>query len=73
MQAQLSKSSLVSVKDQKAVFSVWISFAEIYNEKVFDLLEPRRLRNQMRQNLALGEDDKGQVYVKGKRNFVVNL
>jgi hypothetical protein len=23
--------------------------------------------------LALGEDNKGQVYIKGKRNFVVNL
>jgi kinesin family protein 20 len=73
MQARLNNSSLVSVEGQEVVFSIWISFAEVYNENVFDLLEPIRPRKQRRQNLALGEDNNGQVYIKGQRNFVVNL
>jgi kinesin family protein 20 len=73
MQARLNSSSLVSVEGQEVVFSIWVSFAEVYNENVYDLLEPIGTRKQRRQNLALGEDNKGQVYIKGKRNFVVNL
>jgi kinesin family protein 20 len=73
MQAQLNNSSLVTVEGQEVVFSTWISFAEVYNENVFDLLEPRGTKNQKRLNLAIGEDNKGQVYIKGKRSFVVNL
>jgi kinesin family protein 20 len=73
MQARLNKSSLVKVEGQEVVFSVWVSFAEVYNENVYDLLEPIGTRKQRRQNLTLGEDNKGQVYIKGKRNFIVNL
>lgn len=73
MQVQLNNSSLVSVEGQEVVFSVWVSFAEVYNENIYDLLEPVGRRNHRRQNLALGEDNKGQVYIKGKRNFIVPL
>jgi hypothetical protein len=73
MQARLNNSSLVNVEGQEFVFSTWVSFAEVYNENVYDLLEPIGTRKQRRQNLVLGEDNKGQVYIKGKRNFIVNL
>jgi kinesin family protein 20 len=69
MQTQLSESSLVNIEAQEVVFSTWISFAEVYNENVYDLLEPTGLRKQKRQNLALGEDNKGQVYIKGKKDI----
>jgi kinesin family protein 20 len=69
MQARLNNFSLVNVEGQEVVFSTWVSFAEVYNENVYDLLEPIGTKKQKRQNLALGEDNKGQVYIKGKRNF----
>jgi hypothetical protein len=72
MQAQLNNSSLVTVEGQEVVFSTWISFAEVYNENVYDLLKPIGTRKQKRQNLALGEDSKGQVYTKGLRHVFVN-
>jgi kinesin family protein 20 len=73
MQAQLSSASLLSAEGQEVVFSTWVSFAEVYNENIYDLLEPIGMRKQKRQNLVLGEDNKGQVYIKGKKSFVVNL
>jgi kinesin family protein 20 len=72
MQTRLNESSLVNVEGQEVVFSTWLSFAEIYNENIYDLLEPVGTKKQRRQNLVLGED-KGQVYIKGKRNFIVIL
>lgn len=66
MQTQLSESSLVAIESEEVVFSIWVSFAEVYNENVYDLLEPMELKKQKRQNLVLGEDKKGQVYIKGK-------
>jgi kinesin family protein 20 len=73
MQARINNSSLVNVDGQEVVFSTWVSFAEVYNENIYDLLEPLGPKKQRRQNLALGEDNKGQVYIKGKWNFVINL
>ncbi|XP_001368072.1 kinesin-like protein KIF20A [Monodelphis domestica] len=44
-------------------FSIWISFFEIYNEMIFDLLElPSQQRK--RQTLRLCEDQNGNPYVK---------
>ncbi|XP_038627149.1 kinesin-like protein KIF20A [Tachyglossus aculeatus] len=42
-------------------FSVWVSFFEIYNELIYDLLE---LPGHKRQTLRLCEDHKGNPYVK---------
>ncbi|XP_021938370.1 kinesin-like protein KIF20A isoform X2 [Zootermopsis nevadensis] len=72
MQTQLSESSLVAIESEEVVFSIWVSFAEVYNENVYDLLEPMELKKQKRQNLVLGEDKKGQVYIKGLRHICVN-
>ncbi|KAL1773399.1 kinesin KIF20A [Sigmodon hispidus] len=44
-------------------FSVWISFFEIYNELLYDLLEPPSHQHK-RQTLRLCEDHNGNPYVK---------
>jgi kinesin family protein 20 len=71
MREQLNNSLLVNAEGKGYVFSTWVSFAEIYNENLYDLLEPTGSGRQKRQNLALGVDNKGQVYIKGK-TFVTN-
>lgn len=45
---------------------IYVSFAEIYNEQVFDLLEPLpKKKNARRHVLQLREDKNGTPYVKG--------
>ena len=45
-------------------FSVWVSFVEIYNETIYDLLEPQG-KDEKRTTLKLGEDTNGNPYIKG--------
>lgn len=45
-------------------FSIWVSFFEIYNELLYDLLEPPS-QQRKRQTLRLCEDQNGNPYVKG--------
>ncbi|NXT07837.1 KI20A protein, partial [Prunella fulvescens] len=46
-------------------FSIWVSFFEIYNELIYDLLEPALPgQNRKRQTLRLCEDQTGNPYVK---------
>lgn len=44
-------------------FSIWVSFFEIYNELLYDLLEPPN-QQRKRQTLRLCEDQNGNPYVK---------
>ncbi|XP_006866177.1 PREDICTED: kinesin-like protein KIF20A isoform X2 [Chrysochloris asiatica] len=44
-------------------YSIWISFFEIYNELIYDLLEPPS-QQRKRQTLRLCEDQNGNPYVK---------
>ncbi|XP_050818296.1 kinesin-like protein KIF20A [Gopherus flavomarginatus] len=45
--------------------SIWVSFFEIYNEQIYDLLEmPLPGQNRKRQTLRLCEDQTGSPYVK---------
>ncbi|XP_051879395.1 kinesin-like protein KIF20A isoform X2 [Pristis pectinata] len=62
----ITAASDMSLTDQKQRrYSVWVSFCEIYNEYVYDLLDPiPTLRSQKRQNLRICEDQKGNSYVK---------
>lgn len=47
--------------------SIWISFYEIYNEQIYDLLVPFTGKKPTdRPTLKLGEDSQKNVYVKGK-------
>ncbi|KAM9450534.1 kinesin-like protein KIF20A [Clarias gariepinus] len=51
--------------DKTLQFSIWVSFYEIYNEFVYDLLEPpMSLHTQKRNTLRLSDDKHGNVYVK---------
>lgn len=53
--------------DKTLQYSIWVSFYEIYNEFVYDLLEPpMSLHTQKRNTLRLSDDKHGNVYVKGK-------
>lgn len=52
--------------DKTLQFGIWVSFYEIYNEFVYDLLEPpTSLHTQKRNTLRLSDDKHGNVYVKG--------
>lgn len=55
------------VEDQgQILFSVWVSFAEIYNEQIFDLLQPlSKKKNARRPVLKLSDDRNGSPYIKG--------
>lgn len=54
--------------DKTLQYSVWVSFYEIYNEFVYDLLEPpMSLHTHKRNTLRLSDDKHGNVYVKGAR------
>ena len=69
----------IDIQDQEKILnfnrdpiSVWVSFAELYNENVFDLLLKNDNKNQ-RQKLSLGEDKNGVVYIRGlKQVFIKN-
>lgn len=63
--ADLDRVSLPSTGDVQ--FSIWVSFFEIYNELIYDLLEPAVPgQNRKRQTLRLCEDQTGNPYVKGR-------
>ncbi|KAH0623595.1 hypothetical protein JD844_006518 [Phrynosoma platyrhinos] len=50
-------------EDRRALFSVWVSFCEIYNECIYDLLLPLS-SDKRRKVLRLAQDIKGCSYVK---------
>lgn len=46
-------------------FSIWISYAEIYNEQIYDLLVPLSKKNVRRPTLKICDDRGGSPYIKG--------
>ena len=71
------EDSKVSIKHDDINYAVWISFAEIYNENIHDLLEkmpePKRKGDKPRRNpLKLAEDKNGSIYIKGLKEIKVN-
>ena len=49
-----------------ATYAVFISYAEIYNEFIYDLLDCNIIsKNGKRNPLGLGEDKLGAIYIKG--------
>lgn len=53
--------------EEGAQFSVWVSFYEIYNEFLYDLLDaPPSLQSRKRATLRLSDDKYGNPYVKGR-------
>ena len=61
------EESTVSVDSQGDIrYSVWISYAELYNEMIYDLLEPiPKKKNVRRPTLTLRQDQNGNPYIKG--------
>lgn len=56
---------------QRAQASVWVSFCEIYNEYVYDLLSVlSTLKNQRRRVLRICEDQGGNSYIKGNNTIL---
>ena len=69
--------TLVDIKHNDIKYAVWISFAEIYNENIFDLLEKmpaaKRLGDKPKRNpLRLAEDNNGSIYIRGIKEIKVN-
>ncbi|XP_054283224.1 kinesin-like protein KIF20A [Macrosteles quadrilineatus] len=53
-------------------FSVWVSFAEIYNEAIYDLLQLQPVTpNFKRKQLKLGQDNHKNYYIKGLKHVFV--
>ena len=62
---------LVDITSQGNVkFSMWVSFLEIYNESVYDLLEHVSKKMSARIPLQLKEDRNGMPYVKGSHSLL---
>uniref|UniRef100_A0A8C5MF53 Kinesin-like protein n=1 Tax=Leptobrachium leishanense TaxID=445787 RepID=A0A8C5MF53_9ANUR len=53
-------------------FSTWVSFFEIYNEYVYDLLDPFPSKNQKRSVLKICDDQSGTSYVKDLKWFNIS-
>lgn len=63
----------ISLKvETNSKFSVWVSFCEIYNENIHDLLEVASSSALKRTALRLSQDVQGNVFVKGLNDGDVN-
>ncbi|XP_074531941.1 kinesin-like protein KIF20B isoform X2 [Halichoeres trimaculatus] len=71
--AVISVEDKISVKVETQIkFSVWVSFCEIYNENIHDLLEVMPSGPLKRTALRLSQDIKGNAFVKDLRWVQVN-
>lgn len=61
------EEATIEVKSQGQIrFSIWVSFVEIYNEQMYDLLVPvSKKKFERRPILQLRDDKYGNPYVKG--------
>lgn len=58
--------------DEDNSFAVFITYVEIYNNSVYDLLEPTTLRNQQLQTKIIREDVNHNMFVHGVTELEVN-
>ncbi|KAK0168407.1 hypothetical protein PV327_002210 [Microctonus hyperodae] len=56
--------------DTSKYYSVWVSFAEIYNETIYDLLSNDCQKR--RPSLKLATDNNGRAFIKGLKTVCVN-
>ncbi|XP_071144826.1 kinesin-like protein KIF20B isoform X2 [Mytilus edulis] len=73
LENRVREEAAVNVEDQGLMkFSVWVSFAEIYNEQIFDLLEPiPKKKTTRRPVLRLSDDRNGSPYIRGLKEIHV--
>ncbi|CAH0561252.1 unnamed protein product [Brassicogethes aeneus] len=71
MQRRLSIEPAAEVREQGVFFGMWVSFAEIYNEQIYDLLVPPPTRGRQRNRLKLGNDN-GTAHIKNLTSIYVN-
>lgn len=72
MQKRLSNESGASIDEHDGIsLSVWVSFVEIYNETIYDLLLKPPTRGQPRQRLRLGALN-GVTYIKNLSSIHVS-
>ncbi|KAL2078637.1 hypothetical protein ACEWY4_026322 [Coilia grayii] len=69
---QAEEEGVGSVGDSNTRFSVWVSFCEIYNESIHDLLEVLPSGPPRRTALRLSQDVKGNTFVKDLKWIQVN-
>ncbi|XP_063234181.1 kinesin-like protein KIF20A isoform X2 [Bacillus rossius redtenbacheri] len=70
----LLSDTIPSKLDEDAQYLVYVSFAEIYNENIYDLLQlsnPRQAYSWRRTPLQLGLDSFGNTYIKDLQHFQV--
>lgn len=59
-------SAEVAVDDVQSLYSLWVSYYEIYNEHVYDLLQSTlNSKTKKRSVLRVCEDSVGNSYVRG--------
>ncbi|XP_059376232.1 kinesin-like protein KIF20B [Carassius carassius] len=63
----VNERSLAVDLDIHTKFSIWVSFCEIYNENIHDLLEQHSNSASRRTNLRLCQDVKGNSFIKDLR------
>ncbi|XP_073683144.1 kinesin-like protein KIF20B [Garra rufa] len=63
----VNERSLAVDMDVHTKFSIWVSFCEIYNENIHDLLEQQPNNASRRTNLRLCQDVKGNSFIKDLR------
>lgn len=67
---EMTVADKISLELEKQIkFSVWVSFCEIYNENIHDLLEVLPTGASRRTALRLSQDVKGNAFVKGLRGW----
>ncbi|ODN01270.1 Kinesin-like protein KIF20B [Orchesella cincta] len=63
---------LCNLHSDSTLYSVWVSYAELYNERVYDLLDNTTFsKSKRRKELKLMQDRNGFVYVKDLTEFPV--
>lgn len=70
MQKLLQEESIRPSQCYDAHYSVWVSFAEIYNEIVYDLLSNECQKKRI--PLKLGADSNGRAFIRGLKTIYVN-
>ena len=64
---QIQDGSTIDLEDSSNVcYSLWVSFAEIYNEFIYDLLGEEPKARRRRPALKLAEDKNHNHFIKGK-------